>query len=465
MFEKIREAASLLEEFKHKEVLVVSHSDADGVCAAAILSKCLERRGIEHSVSFVEMPHPEFFEYLPGADLVILADVGSSLLGHLRRIFAGSRTVVLDHHEPDDGEDWSGLVHLNAHMLGIDGGIEVSGAGMAYLFASVSGVESADLSPLAIVGALGDAQDLWGELRGINKDIARVAAESGALRIDNDILLYGRHSRPIYRALAGFTDPFIPGVSGSPMGSLQLLRQLGIRIKEGDRLRRPVDLSAEEKSRLASEMMVRASLAAPRELVPHIARLVVGETFSIPSENDESGLKDASEFATCLNAVSKQDQPAIGLEVAKGDRGGYYEQMKRLLARYRRKIAESVAFVEDLGVQAGPRGYLQFLDATGYVSERMIGTLTGMLLSLGLVDPYRPLVGAVERDGLVKVSARCSRLLALKNVNLAKAMREAGRRTGGDGGGHATAAGAQIDEKKLPEFIDILEENLLRQMT
>ena len=464
MLTRLREAVALLREFRHKSVLVISHSDADGVCAAAILSKCLERSGIEHSVSFVEMPYPEFFEDLPGADLVILADVGSSMIAHLKRIFAGRHVIVLDHHEPGDGEEWTGLVHLNAHMLGMDGGTEISGAGMAYLFAYACDTENTDLSPFAIIGALGDAQDLWGELRGINRKIAQLAMGTGMLRAERDILLYGRYSRPVYMALANFTDPFIPGVSGSPTGSLQLLRELGIPIREGDRLRRPVDLSVEEKSRLASEMIVRAGMSAPPELVPYVAGLIVGETFSLPQEPDGSGLKDAAEFATSLNAVAKQDQPILGLEVVKGDRRGYYEQMRKLLLRYRRKIAEAIGLVEDLSIETGPRRYLQLLDATSYVNEKMIGTITSMVLSLGIADPYRPLMGIVRRGGIAKISARCSRLLAIRNVNLAKAVREAGKLVGGEGGGHATAAGARVEEDRVQDFIRAFEEEILRQV-
>ncbi|MEM2251415.1 MAG: DHH family phosphoesterase [Candidatus Hadarchaeales archaeon] len=463
MLKPFEKAARIVNENRHKEILVISHSDADGVCAAAIISKCLEREGIEYSVKFVETPHKESFKDMPSADLTILADVGSSLLDHLCERFSNSKLIILDHHEIDQDIHQENLVHLNAHLLGMDGGIEISGAGMAYLFALVLDEKNVDLSHLAIIGALGDAQDLWGELKGYNRRIAEIAVKLGLLRRDIDLLLYGRHSRPIYKALANFTDPFIPGVSNSPSGCLQLLKELGIEIKNVTKFRRPVDLTEEEKSRLASEIIVRASLSAPPELSPYVPRLVLGEVFSLPQESEESGLKDVDEFATSLNAVAKQNQPILGLEVAKGDRGGYYAQMQKLLNRYRRKIAESLGYLEGTEFYSGPLGYLQFFDATEYASENLVGTIVGMCLSSGFVDPYRPVLGMVRKNGFAKISTRCSKLLALKNINLAKAIRETCREIGGEGGGHATAGGALIEEDKINKFIEVFERNLLMQ--
>lgn len=463
MLEPFKKAARVVDENRHKEVLVIAHSDADGVCAAAIISKCLERERIEHSVKFVQTPHSESFRDMPSADLAILTDVGSSLLDHLSRKFSSSKLIVLDHHETDQNMNRENLLHLNAHLLGIDGGIEISGAGMAYLFAFTCDQRNADLSHLAIIGALGDAQDLWGELRGHNREIAKTAVKLALLQRETDLLLYGRHSRPIYKALANFTDPFVPGVSNSPSGCLQLLRELGIEIKFATKFRRPADLTTEEKSRLASEIIVRATLSAPPELSSYVPKLVLGEVFSLPHESDESGLKDADEFATSLNAVAKQNQPVLGLEIAKGDREGYYTQMQKLLVRYRRKIAESLGYLEKAEFCNGPLEYLQFFDATGYISESMIGTIVGMCQSSGFVDPYRPILGIVRKDGFAKISTRCSKLLALKNMNLARAIRKTCREIGGEGGGHATAAGALIEENKVDRFIEVFERNLITQ--
>jgi RecJ-like exonuclease len=117
--------------------------------------------------------------------------------------------------------------------------------------------------------------------------------------------------------------------------------------------------------------------------------------------------------------------------------------------------------VETGGVREGERGYLQYFDATGVVGENFTGTLAGLSLSSGRVDPFRPVVAMVRNGGRVKVSARCSRLLFLKGMDLSSCLRRAAERVGGEGGGHPVAGGAQVPEERVEEFLRSLEEELL----
>jgi RecJ-like exonuclease len=61
------------------------------------------------------------------------------------------------------------------------------------------------------------------------------------------IIFYGRETRPVHKAIAYTTSPFIPGLSGEEDECLGFLVNLGIRLKENDRWRSISDLSAEEK--------------------------------------------------------------------------------------------------------------------------------------------------------------------------------------------------------------------------
>ncbi|MDQ1262322.1 MAG: single-stranded-DNA-specific exonuclease, partial [Euryarchaeota archaeon] len=89
------------ELIKTKEnLLVVSHVDADGLTAAAIVCTALERCALDF--------HPKFFRQLDetalnevadyGADLVIFTDLGSGMIQQIcdHRLTA----VVADHHKP-----------------------------------------------------------------------------------------------------------------------------------------------------------------------------------------------------------------------------------------------------------------------------------------------------------------------------------------------------------------------------
>ena len=70
---------------------------------------------------------------------------------------------------------------------------------------------------------------------------------AGHLNVETDLLFFGRETRPIHKALACTTTPFISGISGEEDKSLALLVSLGITPKKDDKWRALRDLSEDEK--------------------------------------------------------------------------------------------------------------------------------------------------------------------------------------------------------------------------
>jgi len=321
-----------------------------------------------------------------------------------------------------------------------------------------------DLSGLAIVGALGDIQDAWGKLLGYNRQIAKDSIDSKVLEQKIDLMFYGRHTRSILKALEYFTDPPIPSVSNSGPGCVSLLKYLNIPFRSDGGWRRPIDLTDDEKRRLATELIARAYTAVPKELAQYVPGLIIGEAYTLLKEDERSMLRDADEFSTCINSTARHEQPLIGFEVAKGDRGTYYRAMLKLLRHHRRNIAKGMEFVEQNGLHYGQKKYLQYFDGTGAIKETFIGTIAGLTLGHERCDPYKPLVGLVREGGVAKISARCSKLLFLKGVDMARAIRDAAQSVGGEGGGHAVACGAQVEENRIPEFLERFEYLIIGQL-
>ncbi len=459
MLELARRSTDLIRKHRNDSVSVISHMDADGVCAAAIMSKALERLEIEHRVRFVHMLYQDVVETLDWDDLVIFTDLGSSQLHNLQK-FKGGDTIVADHHLPEAHDGWPELVHVNAHLCGIDGVHEISGAGVAYLIAKELDQKNVALSALAIVGATGDIQNAWGKLRGFNRQILQDGVDAGVVSRETDLLLYGRHTRPIFRALETFTDPPIPGVSNSTAGCITLLKDLDIPYKVGQNWRRPIDLTGEEKRRLATELIARAFMHVPEELVRYVPSLVIGEAYSLLNEDERSMLRDVDEFSTCINSTARHEQPLIGFEICKGDRRVYYRAMLNLLRYHRRCIADGMGFIEQEGLMHTPRGYLQYFDGTGVLKETFVGTIANLTLGHRTCDPYKPIAGIVRERGVAKISARCSKLLFLKGLDLAGAIRNAAKAVGGEGGGHAVACGAQVEEERIQDFLCKFEDEV-----
>jgi single-stranded-DNA-specific exonuclease len=441
----LQKAADVLRINRKEEVVIVSHIDADGMAAASILSKALDREDITHTVSCVKLD--ELPDIEPGA-LTIFSDLGSGQLAHLSHI--NDPFIILDHHPPADYH-LPTVVHVNPTLYGYDGSSEISGAGVSYLFARTLSPFNEDLSPIAIVGACGDMQD-FGKLTGLNRGILEDGTRTGLLEHQDDLLLYGRYTRPLFKSLQYFSDPYVPGISGDEYGCKTLLETLNIKAKDSKWVTLS-HLSFEEKRILASELVRRSLRYAPPDLGKYIPQMIIGESYSLPHEEYTSPLRDSCEFATCLNACGRRRRHEVGIEVAKGNRGIYYEMLITLLQEHRASIARALESMSNRVVTT--RNPLQIMDASG-VSDTIVGTVAQMLLGQNGIDPYKPLLmytPSLKDPHIYKVSVRCSRLLLYRKVNLGKAIRKAASASHGEGGGHAPACGAYIPEEQIDSFL------------
>lgn len=441
----LQKAAALVKEHRDEDITVVSHMDADGIAAASILSKALDREGITHTVHCMKLDQLSDVE--PGA-LTIFSDLGSGQLNHLSHI--KSPIIILDHHPPVD-YNLLNCIHVNPNLYQYDGSSEISGAGVSYLFARALNPENVDLSPLAVVGACGDMQN-FGKLTGLNRGILKDGEKAGLIEYEDDLLLYGRYTRPLFRSLQYFSDPYIPGITGDEHACKALLNRLHIE-KGNNHWVTLSHLSFEEKKVLATELVKRSLRYAPPDLGKYIPQMIIGESYSLPREEDTSPLRDCTEFATCLNACGRRGRFEVGIEVAKGNRGIYYEMLLTLLQEHRAAIAKAIESMG--GKPVLKRNHLQVMDASG-VSDIIVGTVAQMLLGQNGIDPYLPLLVYTPSDknpGICKVSVRCSRLLLYRNINLGRAIREAASRSDGEGGGHAPACGAYIPHQQIDRFI------------
>src|SRR5512136_3010199 len=249
-------AASAIREIVEKDgiIQVFSHLDADGVAAAGIVAKALWRLGVRFRVKVMQWVDEKILNEIAATkpDLVILADFGSGYLPLLNEKTPDQRFVILDHHQISGTVDNPNFVHVNPHLHGIDGATEVSGAGVAYFAMKALDGKNVDLSPVAIVGALGDMQDKYEQrqLGGLNERIVNDAVLAGLLNVEKDLTFFGRETRPIHKALASSTSPFIPGISGDESASVALLDHLGIKLRDGEKWRALRDLTMDEKKAL-----------------------------------------------------------------------------------------------------------------------------------------------------------------------------------------------------------------------
>jgi RecJ-like exonuclease len=443
---------------------VFSHLDADGVAAGGIIGKALYRLGAKFRVRVTQWVDERIVSEVIAdkPDLVVLADFGSGYLNLLNEKLASFKVLVLDHHQPL-GEACSNVVHVNPHLHGIDGANDVSGSGVAYFTVKALNPENIDLSPIALVGALGDMQDKYDQrkLGGLNQKIVEDALNASLVKVEKDLILFGRETRPIHKALTSTTNPFIPGISGEEDKTLAFLSSLGIKTKENERWRALRDLSEEEKRKLCSALAEHLlSMGLHFE-----ATNLIGEVYILLKEEPWTPLRDAREFAVVLNSTGRMDRPSLGIALCMGDRGAALEEANTVLEEYRRSINKYLSWVMEKPGCFEELENIYVIHGENFINEKIIGTVSS-IMAMNLPNAEKPLIAYahVEDQGVAKFSARTTDRAIRRGINLGEIMHAASMLHGGNGGGHNIAAGGQVSIEKTRQFIQTVNELVGKQL-
>jgi|TARA_B100001971_G_scaffold214705_1_gene253725 RecJ-like exonuclease len=434
-------------------IRIVTHNDADGVAAGGILSQLArrlsarfkttcEKRVDENMVRSVAAEKPP---------LVLFSDLGGAYLDMFEEHLKESQIIVLDHHLPVEIEA-PNIIHINPLLHGLDGAQGISGAGVSYFLAKLVDNKNADLSPLGIVGALADRQDK-GEKKsflGMNTVIESDAKRLDLVETHNDLIFYGHETRPLARACAYTTIPFIPGLSGREDRCLALLKEAGIELKNKGRWRALRDLSEEEKRTLFSAITKHMVYEGCDANAVHD---LVGTIYTFKGEEPWTAVRDGREFASLLNACARMGHPSIGLSICMGDRNDALKDAAEILKGYRHKIGKYLNWVRQAD-RIEERTHIYTLVADNDIDERIIGVVSSILLSTGILKKYKPIISSARADGdLIKVSARATDDMAKLGLDLGEVMMKAAEPHEGRGGGHNIAAGAFLPEADQEEFL------------
>jgi len=458
-FESVSKAADVMRQAVKEDfyIYVFSHLDADGIAAAGIVGKALYRFDARFRIRITQWVDEklvnEIVEEKP--QMVVFTDLGSEYALLLRQKAPEIKVVVLDHHQISG--EIGDFPCVNPHIYGIDGARDISSSGIAYLVAKAIDKVNMDLAPIAVVGALGDLQDKYDQrsLGGLNEKIVEDAKSQELLTVEKDLIFFGRETRPIHKALASTTNPFIPGISGEEGKSFAFLDSLGIKTKVDDKWRALRDLTEEEKRRLCSAL---ADYLISKGLHYEVSNLI-GYVYTLTREDSWTPLRDAREFAVLLNATGRMDKPGVGVAICMGDRGAALEEANKILEEYRRTINKYLSWIMEKPGRMKELEYIYVVYGEDYIDDKIVGAVSS-ILSTSLPNPEKPLIAYanVKEEGLVKVSARTVDAVVAKGVNLGEIMQTAAEKCLGKGGGHDVAAGAQIPIENVETFIKLVNE-------
>ncbi|RLF24383.1 MAG: hypothetical protein DRN15_03070 [Thermoprotei archaeon] len=454
LMRNIDEAVSYLLDMirEGRPILVISHYDADGLAAAAIMVKVLSdleapfHLKIWHQVDDIGL---ESISSLEGYGNVIFLDMGSGCKSSIVRKLKNWHILIVDHHEPEDVEVEGDVVEVNPHRHGIDGGIEISSSGLIYLVAKRLDSRYIRLSHLAIVGALADRQDKGDKhsLIGLNRFIVEEAVQSGIVKEELSLRLYGLRSKPLVKCLEQSIDPYLPGLTGNEIACYRFLKRIGIEPEVNGKLRMFSSLSKDEVKLLVTSLIkYLIDLGFPSK----VAEDIIGYAYLINITSSSSPLHDAREFASLVNACGRLGKYGLAIALCLGDKEALEEAIKASneyrskLARYLNKVYRG-DIVRDEGLFYCIEG-----DKAG-IEEKIIGAIASIVSSSKLLPDDKPVVAlALSRKGYLKVSARRG---SRNDIDLNDIMKKAAEAVGGVGGGHQAAAGALIPAYAKEDFI------------
>jgi single-stranded-DNA-specific exonuclease len=444
--------ASAVERFKQLEknerIRVISHLDADGICACSILLKAFNHDNRNYSISIVQQLNEKILISLAKEpyNYYFFTDLGSGQIDLINKYLKGKVAFILDHHELKETQPNENVVHVNPHLYGIDGGKEISGSGVVYLFTNKLNNKK-DMAHIAVIGAIGDVQENHG-FEKLNASILQAAVEQGKIQIKKGLRVFGVQTRPLHKILEYCSDPYIPGVSGSESGAIQFLQQLDIEPRNEKGWRKMVNLTEEETQKLiAAVIMKRSGEDNPED--------VIGNIYSLNDEEPESSLKDAKEFATLLNSCGRLSKASLGIGVCLNDKVAKEKALENA-SDYKREIVKALNWYNDNKTSSDitlEDGFI-IINAKENIIPSMIGT-TASILSKSNDLKKGTLIMSLARNVMEDTTKVSLRISGRNNdVDLRKFVENISSPIeGAQAGGHMGAAGAMIPTEKESDFI------------
>lgn len=430
MIEKIKQVITSIDALSSsKSIRVISHHDTDGITSAAIFSRALQRWGKRFTLQIVKGLDKDFISALPQSEILIFLDLASGSLEYLKE---KDHVFILDHHELP--QEVPSKIHMvNPHLFDEE---PCSGAALAYLFARELSNNNKDLASLAIIGMVGDMME-----ESLSKRYDSIMKDA-ELTVKRGLRLYPA-TRPIDRVLEYSSSLYIPGVTGSFKGVVDLLRDAKIQ-KTSQGFKSLAEMTDEEMSGLITAVMLRM-------IGDNKAEDLIGNIYLTKFFNK---LEDARELSAMINACSRMGFPEAALGLCLGNRESKKEAEK-IYTDYRQNISSALKYISETEKITG-KNYT-IINAQDKIKDTIIGTAAS-IMSFSPLYPQGTVIVAMAYDkDKIKISAR---LVGRKGRNVREILAKALVPLSGEVGGHPNAAGGLILKEQESVFLEEIQKVL-----
>lgn len=432
MLNQIKKAIESIDSnSKLKPIKIITHFDTDGITSAAIFTRSLQRWGKKFSLEIVKSLDEEYLKKLPENYLLIFLDLASGSLPILGK--KNTEIVILDHHEIVY-EIPKNVLMINPHQ---NPKIEaLSTSAITYLFAKSLSQTNKDLATLAVIGMVGDSQE-----KNIGKTFSEILQDAETI-VKKGLLIYPS-TRPLDKTLEYSSNPYIPGITGSFKGTIELLREAKIPNKDG-KWKALYELTEEEMSNLVTSIILKTGdKINPSNLI--------GNLFLVKFFNS---LEDARELSALINACSRMGSPEISFGFCTGNKK-FKETAEEIYIKYKQSLMSALKYVSEAEKITG-KNYT-IINAKDKIKDTIIGTVAS-IISYSPLYPKGSIIIALAYDqDKIKVSAR---ITGEEGKNVREVLHKVVAPLGGEVGGHPKAAGCIISREKEEIFLEELKKTL-----
>ncbi len=435
MFKTIENLSKeFIELSKNKPIRLISHYDTDGICSAAIITKTLRRLQVKFSLRIVKGLDKEILDEelkRNKKEILFFVDLASGSLDMFQNL--ANPIFIIDHHEIEKSKLNDKIKIINPHLFSED---QICGAGLCYLFSKAVSETNKDLASIAIIGMIGDRHEM-----NLTKTYQQIINDAEGLEVKKSLMIFSA-TRPLKKSLEYSTSFYIPGVTGSWQGVLELLRENQISPEKT-----LYELTEEETSKLITSILIR--MASGGEKTEVIGNIYIAKFYNRK--------EDVREISVLINACSRCGYPEEALSFCLQNEKAK-DRAQEIYLQYKQDLFSALKNAEKIDKIEG-KGFV-IMNAKDQIKDSIIGTVTSILSSSLGYESGTVLIGMAYNQDKIKVSARISGTKDGKNLKEVLEKIIIQTQLIAEVGGHNKAAGCMIKKEDEQKFVEELRKHL-----
>lgn len=377
-----------LNQFVEKDIIIVARKSCDGLTAGSLISYILLKSNTRFTFRLeVDLDSDVLSKiFAENHDLNIFIDFNSKEISKINNLFK-NKFIIINHDiiSKEPIKEYEEKL-INPYLYGIDGNREITSCGLTFLLSEKIARENKKLSPLVIVSALAEKQNLGPKksLIGLNEEIASIALSMGVLNMRTGLIFNNLDHKSIHEALAYNISPYIEGITWNKENCYKILRNAGIVMNRGGRIRTFAEISEEEKNMLLDAITKFIFLSHSRNddmnnYIENISNSLIGYIFEFTKEDRNSILKNAMEFVFAIKSCINYKKTGLAIGICMGERNNTLTEIEKLVFHYKANIMNSLERIFTEKWRILDKDSIVFVHGEGILNEEIINDISSIL--------------------------------------------------------------------------------------